>query len=191
MLLAFKLDKGLNYSDPRVFLGVLGVSLVVGASIPGIRLIIGALRMRKWGFDNTDTLQTYLRKALLAPGTPRKFRWVKGSANGEEWSGLALKQPNGIIVLGMRLLVSPVGDPEKDEYKNLLKKLTEELLQSDGTLINRQELVSLVDAGKLKLSPLESILRGDEPLSEPVVVNEVSNIEQTESKEVTLIQATT
>jgi hypothetical protein len=183
MLLAFNQDKGLNYSDPRIFLSVLGASLVVGAIVPLVRLMIGLRRMKRWGFDNTDTLQSYLRKALLAPGTPRKFRWATGEADGEEWSGVLLKQPDGTLALGMQLQVSLAGNAETDEHKEKWKKFTQNVLDADGKLIDRHELVRLVEANELTLSPLSYVRRGEQSIDEPVVVQEVRNFKQKESQQ--------
>jgi hypothetical protein len=188
MLLAFNQDKGLNYSDPRVFLAVLGGSLVIGAVVPGIRLIVAASRMRRWGFDNTDTLPSYLSKALLSPGTPRKFHWVKGEADGEKWAGVLLRQPDGATVLGKRLQVSPVGTPGTDEYKDRWKRLTQNVLNAEGVLLDRRQLIQMIEAGELKLSALENVMHGEQGIEEPVVINEVKNFKQTDSEEKLLLE---
>jgi hypothetical protein len=178
MLLAFNRDNGLNYSDPRVFIAVLLTSLVVGALVPGFRLALGAWRMWRWGFDNTDTPKSYLRKALLAPGTPREFRRVTGNANGEEWEGMLLKQPNGATVLGAQLGVSPMGEPGEVNYQDRLTKLTTVVFDAGGALIDRRQLIKMVESNDLNLELRARVMRGDAPINEPVVIDEVSGFQQ-------------
>ena len=179
MLFAFNRDKGLNYSDPRVFMTVLLSSLVIGALLPGFRWAVRVLRMRRWGFDNTDNLQSYLRKALLMPDTPREFHWVTGKINDEQWQGVLLKQIDGTTVLGQRLQVSPAGQPDQEVYKNRWARLTQNVLNADGVLLDRKQLVNMVKTGELELSALENVKRGDQNINEPVMVDGMNGFQQT------------
>jgi hypothetical protein len=178
MLLAFNWDRGLNYSNPWVFLYVLLGSFVTGTLLPGLRWAVTAWRMWRWGFNNTDTLRSYLRKALLAPGTPRQFRWVTGNANGEQWAGILLKQPNGKTVLGAQLEVSPAGQPGQAAYQERLNRLTQNILDANGVLMDRRQLVKMVEANELNLGFRARAQRGNAPIDEPVVIDEVSGFQQ-------------
>jgi hypothetical protein len=79
-LVLAKRDVGLEYSDPRVFVSVLLLSLVVGAVAPGLGWLTDRWRLWRWGITPADSPAAYLRKALLRPGAPRRFEWAKGTA---------------------------------------------------------------------------------------------------------------
>lgn len=182
MILAFNQDKGLNYSDPRVFIGMLLASLAAGILVPGLRWLYGGFQMWRWGFNNKDSLDSYLEKALLAPASPREFQWCKGTVNTEIWEGVLLKQPDGKFVLGARLQVIPAGASQanRERHSTELKGVLE--------ANNRQQLIKMVESGKLRLEVLEKIKRGNETLLSPVVVDEVSDFKESESNVKTLVE---
>jgi hypothetical protein len=128
MLFAFKLDAGLNYSNPGIFIGVLFGSFALGCIVPIFRWSHENNLKKVWGFNNTDNFETYLRKALLAPWSPREFTWATGKVDEDEWSGIVLKQPNGVTVLGAKLQVSPANGMSDDQWASFLR----DVISADG-----------------------------------------------------------
>lgn len=171
MLFVFRLDKGLNYSNPAIFMGVLFGSLVAGAIVPIARGIYNLRQKRLWGFDNTDTPATYLRKALLAPSSPREFKWATGKIDEQTWEGILLRQPNEAIVLGAQLQVSYTEEVSDDDWQRFLQ----EVIAQDGMVINRQLLVKMVESGELKLDYMRRIIRDGGNVQQVVVIEEVKN----------------
>jgi hypothetical protein len=170
MLVAFKLDRGLNYSNPLVFMGVLFGSLVAGALVPNIRWLSDRRRRKLWAFTPSDSLETYLRKALLAPWSTHEFKWARGSVDNEEWTGIHLSQPDGATVLGATLQVSYPKKASPDQWNALLQ-----IVDEQGVLLNYKRLVEMVEAQQLKLDFDTRITHDGNPIDEVVVIDDVKN----------------
>jgi hypothetical protein len=171
MLFAFKLNAGLNYSNPLVFTSVLFGSFAIGCVVPLFRWRHENNLKKLWGFTNTETLETYLRKALLAPWSPREFTWATGKVDRDEWSGIVLKQPNGVTVLGAVLQVSTVKRVSDDEWNLFLK----DVISADGLVKDRLRLVQMVEAKELQLDFDTRITHAGNNIGEVVVIEEVKN----------------
>jgi hypothetical protein len=166
---------GINYSNPKVFASVLGISLAVGALLPIGKLLRDNYRNQTWGFTDNDSGPDYLRKALLSPWTPPKFEWVTGKVGRVTWQGILLEQPSGAKVLGATVQIFP-GEGMNDERYNTLK---EELF--DGEVIrNRQRLVDVVTAGELLVGVYQPIERGSNALPNFVAVGQVKGFQQSD-----------
>jgi hypothetical protein len=183
MLFAFKLNAGLNYSNPLVFTLVLFGSFAIGCVIPAARWKHENDLKRVWGFNNIDTLETYLRKALLAPWSPREFTLATGKVDKEEWSGIVLKQPNGVTVLGAVLQVSPVKPVSDDEWNLFLK----DVISADGLVKDRLRLVQMVEAKELQLDFDTRITHAGKNVPQVVVVEDVKNWKRASGKASPLI----
>lgn len=171
ILLLFRYNTSLGYSDPLVFMMVLFISAAAGAALPLYRKR-NDLKFRKlWEFTRNETLETYLRKALLKPGAPTKFELAKGTVDEDEWEGLVLTQPNGSTVLGAVLQVSYLHQATEKEWNDLTQKLVNEA----GVVLNGEELVSLVEAKKLVLSFDTRIRHAGRGLDKVVIIDEVKN----------------
>jgi len=119
------------------------LSLLFGALWPIVRWIWDLLLSWLWGFRESDSPRTYLRKALFSPWSPRPFTWISGKIGdgGESWSGLLLRQPGGSLVLGSTLEISYARDPTK--AKENAKENAEELVarvNETGSLTSRCRL---------------------------------------------------
>jgi hypothetical protein len=83
-------------------------SFLLGALWPALRWIWDLVLRWWWGFRETDSPESYLRKALLSPWSPRPFTWMTGKVGEKEtWSGILLRQPDGSPALGSRVQISP------------------------------------------------------------------------------------
>lgn len=171
MLFAFRLDSGLNYSNPLVFIGVLFASLLIGSVVPLARWKHENKLKAVWGFNNTDTPEAYLRKALLAPWSPREFTWATGRVDRDEWAGIVLKQPNGVSVLGAKLQVSPTKPLSVDDWNLFLQ----EVISRSGIVLDRARLVQMVEAKELKFEFHTRITHAGNPVDHVVVIDEVKN----------------
>ncbi len=171
MLFAFRLDSGLNYSNPVIFTSVLFASLLIGSVVPLVRWQHENKLKVVWGFNNTDTFETYLRKALLAPWAPREFTWATGRVDRDEWAGVVLKQPNGISVLGAKLQVSPAKPLSDDAWKLFLQ----EVISPEGIVRDRARLVQMVAAKELQLDFAARITHAGNQVDHVVIIDEVKN----------------
>jgi hypothetical protein len=141
----------INYSAPRVFVGVLFGSGLFGAMIPVGRWAYAGVQRLRWGYKKSDAPATYLRKALLSPYNPESRRaWVTGQNSGATWQGFHLKQPNGKTVLGPQVSVSPA-DLVKGAF-------------NDGKLIDAKLLVASLKKPGVTVRMSESITQDDEPV---------------------------
>lgn len=174
MLISFKLDRGLNYSNPLIFIGVLFGSFVAGAAVPLIRWRADLKNRRLWAFTNSETLETYLRKALLSPRSPREFEWAEGTVAGDEWRGILFGQPDGATVLGAVLQVSYPHRATDAEWSALIQQVVNE----NGVLINRRLLVQMVELRQLTLDFHTMIDHGGVRIPQVVVIEEVRSWER-------------
>lgn len=109
---------------------VLLVAAAVGALWPLLRWAWEAFQHWRWGFKETDDEATYLRKALLSRWT-RHDLWVTAKAGNETWNGVQLKQPDGSLVLGPLLQVSPSDPAEwRVRVQTMLNRLVGERVSS-------------------------------------------------------------
>jgi uncharacterized integral membrane protein len=169
LLVLFNLGAwSVDYSNPLILIIVLLGSFVLGIVVPGGRWLISSRRKSEWGFTNQETMVSYLRKALLSPYTPPSIEWVKRTANGEEWSGLLLKQPEGANVLGARLQVGYQESVSDQEWQTFLT----EVIGLDGNVLDKDRLLQMINANVLVLNFDARVMRGEEPLDQVVVVSD-------------------
>jgi hypothetical protein len=169
MLVAFRQGDGLDYSNPVTFMLVLFGSLGLGALIPAGKWIHNLRQNRLWAFSNSETLESYLRKALLAPKTPREFEWATGQVDKEQWEGILLRQPNGAPVLGAKLRVIFPRASGEEAWAQFLK----EVVSEEGLLIDRHRLVEMVEARAVRLEIERAITQSKNPIPHVVVFDEV------------------
>lgn len=186
VLLAAKREGGLDYSNPRVFMSVLFGSFVAGALFPFGHWMWNLCQSRRWGFKNTDSLNDYLRKALLSPRAPAQYTWATGTVGGEEWQGILLEQPNGVKLLGARVEVVPQAEDETQRGV-IWDELTTSVLAEDGTLHDRQRLVKMVEEGKLRVDFFAKITRGGAAQNFVAVIDEVKDFQRTGGRNETLV----
>jgi hypothetical protein len=169
MLLAFRYDTSLSYSNPLVFIIVLFSSLIVGSAPPLVRWKIEADERREWGFTNDETFPSYLRKALLAPWSPREFEWAEGKVDEEKWHGVRLRQPDGTPVLGPVVQVFYPGGASNDQWNELVQQV----VSRDGNLINKQRLVEMVAVGTLGVRYARMVTHDGVDQQRVVIVDQV------------------
>jgi len=156
-------DANINYSDPRVFITVLVVSMLAGAILSVFKWLWYGYRMWRWGFSRNDREKKYLRKALLGPRAPEEFKWVTGTVQGEKWEGFQLRQPNGALVLGAQVWVSPA-DIAKAAFR-------------DNKLNDRKLLVWLAKKKKINVGMNEPVKRGETADEHLVVIDGLEHFE--------------
>lgn len=175
VLLLFRYNTSLGYSDPLVFMMVLFISAAAGAALPLYRKR-NDLKFRKlWAFTDKETFESYLRKALLKPGAPTRFELAKGTVDGDGWEGVFLQQPSGATVLGAVLQVSYPHPATEDEWKYL----TQNLVNEAGVVLNKEELVSLIETKKLNVGFDTRIRHAGRGLDKVVIIDEVKNWQRT------------
>lgn len=189
LLVIFKLTSGFNYSNPTVILEVVFGSAIAGAAVPLGRWGLHArqnveqdVERKVWTFTAADSLETYLRKALLAPTSPAQFVWATGTVDNRKWTGVPLTQPDGSIVLGPKLQVSYPKPPSVDEWQALLQVVDE-----NGVLRDRARLVEMVQAGKLNLDFAHTVTCDGNPFEGIVAIDEVKNWKRAESESSPLV----
>jgi hypothetical protein len=187
VMTAAKLNVELAYTDPRLFLLVLAASAVLGALIPGARWIHAAITRWRWAFRNGDSLEEYLRKALLGPRTPADFVWVEGAAGADTWQGLRLQQPAGALVLGARLQVNIANGANGQPLEDAWKKATTEIFEQ-ATLKDRRGLVDMAKAGTVKLGFQERIVRAGQPLDGAVAIDGLAEFKETKTTPKPIVQ---
>ena len=180
MVLAAHYDLTVAYSNPALFLSVLFASAVAGAIVPGRRWYVEAERARTWGFTETDTFESYLRKALLGPQAPSDFFWVKGTTPGKEWEGVLLRQPGGVPVLGAQLQVSPRAGLSGDEQSALNDAAAG--ISGPESHSSRQRLLELVSSHKATLGFQRKIDEAGTRQEHVVVVEGLEDFKQTEAE---------
>jgi hypothetical protein len=177
MLMIARTDTGVDYSNPRIFVGVLAVSVLLGAVIPSFRWSWNLIEKSRWGFSDKDSMATYLEKALLGPRTSRQFKWVKGKLKGESWEGILLEQPNAAKVLGACLQASLMPNSDSTAYQKTVEEIELTVLDREGKVKDPHRLVELAKAGNLALDYMNKIKQGGKILDAVVVIGEFSNLE--------------
>jgi hypothetical protein len=177
MLIIARTDTGIDYSNPRVFLGVLTGSLVLGAVVPCAHAGWNLIQKLRWGFSPNDSMATYIEKALFGPRRPRQFRWVKATLNGESWEGILLEQPNTVKVLGACLQASLANASDDESYQKAVHELELKVLDRTGALKDARRLVELAKTGEIKLDYISKIKQGDNTLNSVVIVEGIANLE--------------
>lgn len=182
---------GSEYILPAFFIGLLATSLraynvplgwvlggaaVLGALWPAAHWAREAWERRTWGFHENDDETVYLRKALLARGAPRRFIRISGRALGETWSGVELAQPDGALVLGATLQVTP---RNLDDFSSAEALVNE--INNGASRKKRRQLLELVNDGSLTLSRLANVDRGGRNHPEIVVTDLVRFARQSSS----------
>jgi hypothetical protein len=175
MLLTSHTETGIDYSNPKIFVSVLFLSLVMGALKPGIHGLWNLKQKVRWGFRPGDTMEEYLEKATLGPRVPDQYKWVRGTLSGESWEGILLQQPNEAWVLGAQLQVSSMVDPDDPTYSQTISDIGLNVVSETGEVKNAKRLVEMVNANQLTLDYLKKITQGGEPRDVRVVVGEINN----------------
>jgi len=165
LVLGSSSDADINYSDFRVFITVLVVSMLAGAIFSVGKWLWYGYRMWRWGFSPNDRGKKYLRKALLGPRAPEEFKWVTGTVQGEKWEGFQLRQPNGALVLGAQVQVSPA-DKAKAAFR-------------DNKLNDRKLLVWLAKHKQIEVGMNEPVKRGATADEHLVVIDGLELFEPT------------
>jgi hypothetical protein len=147
---------GLRYSRGVVLIG----AVVLGALWPLLRWLWEWYQQARWAFDDTDSDAEYLRKALLAPGAPRRFLRVSGKAGGQTWTGVRLAQPDGELVLGPQLQVTPADPTQWIAAETLVKSIN-----AGAGKRERRQLVEGVRANVYKLKHDQEVQQGGKNLS--------------------------
>jgi hypothetical protein len=165
-----------------VLLRVVATSFAVGAAVPVFLWVTSYIRRRRWGFAPSETLQSYLRKALLSPSSPDDFVWAKGTASGEAWEGIQLYQPGGetVTVLGPTLQATPSSVDE--ETRQVLWNRLILALAEDGTLLDRKRLMHMVEDGEVSLNFLARVRRGSNSYGGTVAVKAVAGFQREEGE---------
>jgi hypothetical protein len=171
VLIIFRYNTSLGYSDPLVFIAVLFISGVAGAVLPLYRWKRDADFIKEWAFTDQDTVESYLRKVLLKPGALTEFELATGRVDAEQWVGLRLRQTDGSTVLGAVLQVCYPAKATQDQWDYL----TQNVINENGVVLNAERLVRMVEAKQLRLGFDTRINHAGQPLDEVVVINEVKN----------------
>jgi hypothetical protein len=167
----------LDYSNPREFIVVVVSSFAIGASVPGVRWALGgwqARQDRQWEFQKDESLEGYLRKAFKSPHKPDEFRWVEAFVVNEKWEGILLQQPDGATVLGAQLQVGYDRRVSAEEWN----RFGNEVIRSDGTVIDLDRLLKMIETGELTLGFYSRIRRGGKTVDPVVVIDEVKNLKR-------------
>jgi len=165
----------LDYSNPATLIGVFAVSFAIGAIRPGVRWYQDrrkATEASQWEFNQNETVETYLRKALLSPYKPRQFEWVKIPVGKEEWEGISLQQPNGELVLGAQLTVGFDQAPSDDQWTVFL----DQVLSKEGAVKDPDRLLTMIAKRELAWSFNRQIARDKKEIEDLVVVEEIRKI---------------
>jgi hypothetical protein len=154
-ILVAKQEVDFAYSDPHAFAWMLLASVLVGAAIPLLLWAISAIKWSFYGFRDNDTPYAYLLKALRL-NSQAIFSWKTGVAGGEQWQGLLLKQPNGKLVLGARMQISP-GD-------GLTANQLRAVFNAAGQLVNVRQMERWLRDVSVTIQFRERIQRGQKGL---------------------------
>lgn len=180
---------GARYSRTDVLIA----AALIGASWPAARWWWEAFQRRRWGFKTTDTLETYLRKALLSRRRYHGDLWMTAKAGGEIWSGARLEQPDGRPVLGARLSITPVyadGDSEVEKEQRFLRlKVLADVTAGPATLEERIAVCNEIKEGRATLDTFEKVHRGDALYDYLVAAEELVGFESQKAKRQTFVEA--
>jgi hypothetical protein len=168
VLLVFDLDFRLGLSNTFFFLIVLAASAAAGTLIPLGRYLYGRWQMYKWGFNEDDTDQEYLRKALLSEYLPKKFSWAVGTVGKDSFEGIFLYQPTGKIVFGASMQVFPSSEPGP-ESDACLKELETQVFKN-AVLTDKKLLAEMLKSGKVTAKRQKYAERNGNLVSGPVVI---------------------
>jgi hypothetical protein len=147
---------GLRYSRGAVLIG----AAVLGALWPLLRWLWEGYQHARWAFRETDSGAEYLRKALLAPGAPRRFLRVTGKAGGQTWTGVRLAQPDGDLVLGPQLQVTPADQKQWSAAETLVKAIN-----AGAGKRERRQLVERVRTNAYTLKVDQAVQQGSQNLT--------------------------
>jgi len=168
-----------RYSLLTVVIG----AAILGAFWPALRWALEAWRWKKWAFTPGDSNAEYLRKALLSRWTPRRYVNITGEALGEVWSGVGLAQPDGTLVLGATLQVTPQQESDRQSVDALVNEI------NGGDRKSRQQLMSLVWQGSVTLIRLVNVSRGGKQQPE-IVATDLAGFEQQSASAANLLEVT-
>jgi len=178
ILLLFRYNTSLGYSNPLIFILVMSLSTIAGASVPLYRWKRDVDRRKReaavkerWTFTDGETPASYLRKALLRPNASRKFKLAECTVGGAPWTGLYLEQPDGSKVLGAVLQVYYPNKATPDQWDYL----TRQVLSETNVVLNAEQLIHMVETNELAWRHEVRIAHGAVKLDELVVIDEVQN----------------
>lgn len=188
-----------DYVFPAFFIGILASSLglrwsrsavlvgaaVLGAAWPLARWAWELHQRNRWAFAPTDSDAEYLRKLLLGPRAPHQFRLVKGQLLGEAWSGIRLQQPDGDLVLGSTMQITPVNMTVEDA-EILVKSINE-----GGDRETRKRLLRFLKSGTCKLSRWNSVQQGGRNWRGIVAAKEIEGLEEQTIERADLLKVST
>jgi hypothetical protein len=162
VLLVARKNIDFAYTDPGAFAAMILYSVVLGAAIPVMRLVLAAIVWSLNGFHVSDTDAEYLRKALRI-GPSARFPWATGAAGGQNWQGLLLKQPNGKLALGARIQVSPGPNLTADQIRAIFN--------NEGDLTDMPKMKRWLRNQDVTFEFRDRIRRGNEALDTRVVTD--------------------
>jgi hypothetical protein len=169
VVLVAKSDHEINYSEPRVFLSVLAISVAAGAAIPGIHALIDYARYLIWGFKDNDSGEVYLHRALTSRRSPDKFVWATGRVGEEKWEGMLFEQPGGKPVLGATVRVTRAKDVSSSDWA----KMKSQIFDDENRLLDAAYLEQMLRTKRVTVATLDKVKRGDDPHPGFVVVKEI------------------
>jgi hypothetical protein len=173
---------GLILSRRAVFLG----ALAVGILWPLLRWLGEYVQRKRWAFSEADSDVDYLRKALLGPRAPRRFARVNGVLLGETWKGVRLLQPDGDLVLGAELQVTPT----TEDYRPKLKKLVDSI-NGGGGRSERKQLLEHVRTKACTLARRQNVEQGSGNWRPVVAIGDVVGLKEELVERVKLLTLTT
>lgn len=162
----------LDFSNPVTLIVVILGSLFAGAIIPGVRWYLDkgkAKEASQWEFNQNESVETYLRKALLSPYNRREFEWVMIPVGKEEWEGISLQQPNGEPVLGAQLTVGF----EEEVSENAWREFLDQVLSKEGAVKDPERLLTMIVKGELSWEFLRKVARDKTAIPDFVIVEEI------------------
>jgi hypothetical protein len=183
---AASLNIELAYSSPTLFLGVLGLSAILGAAVPGGLLFRDTWIRWRWAFKKDDSLAEYLRKALLKPNRQSSYVWVEGTVGAETWQGVKLQQPDGAVVLGAQLQASPA-KADENARKGVWTTLTTSVFDKSGAVKNCPLLVNLVRTGEVSLDFNQTIKRDGPEIRDVVATDGFKEFKETKATPTPLV----
>lgn len=160
-LLVARRNASVDYSRPSSFVLVIVTSAALGAAIVGIQWVCDRLRWRRRGFKATDSLETYLSKALLQLEDGRA-PWVTGTVEGQTWEGALLTQPDQSRALGARIQIS-VRPNSVPSWEELTKAIDQQ-----GRILDRASLRRWLRKKALTITYLARIKQADQSIDHPV-----------------------
>ena len=149
---------------------LLALSAVLGAVWPLAHWGWDRWHWHRWAFQEHDSPESYLRKALLSPWAPRHFTRVTGASGKEAWTGILLRQPDGSSVLGSELQISHPSSPSERAGKaadELVKQVNR-----GSSKESRKQLLQKIEKKRLQVASAARPKRGDEDVDQIVVSGE-------------------